>query len=116
MTPILSREEYAELSREREAAGYPAGSYPRYLARIDAAAPDHRFAGWATAQARADASRGGPLHALVSSRVEGRETGVVWAHNEHPGPLDGQPKRDWWYAAEYSDGSRQEWGPMASGG
>lgn len=73
-----------------------------------------RAVGWAEAQARVNAEREGGVAQLAEMRVEGRETGRVWGHNAKPGPLDGQPERQWWAIAVYADGSRQEWGPTAS--
>ena len=66
------------------------------------------------AEARTLASREGGARRLVASRVEGRETGAIWPPAQpggRPGPLDGQPRRDWFYIATYSDGSQETWGP-----
>ena len=68
-------------------------------------------------QARVDAERGGGLRQLISIEVEARPTGSTWSHNPaRPGPLDGQPECRHYTIARYSDGSVQEWGPMARAG
>jgi hypothetical protein len=65
-------------------------------------------------QERVDAERAGPLRQFVTMRLEARPTGALWGHNPlRPGPLDGQPECKHYAVAEYSDGSTQEWGPMA---
>ena len=75
--------------------------------------PQHIVIIGATSAMAASRVAGG-IAQLVAIRVESRPTGRVWGRNSAmPGPLDGQPECHHFTIAEYSDGSRREWGPMA---